>query len=573
MVGVGRTVFAGETIEDFSVNILGVLHNVMGPSRDLILAKLAGPQVAAAGVIQGMSGSPVYVDGKLIGAVSYALGSFPREPFAGITPIGEMTGAVDRPGPRAAARDLAMQWPASSTDVFTMLRRVAERASAPLGGASHDLEVFGPASLAEMAGRLRPIGAAMVFGGFEPDVDRELRRALAPAGATEQSPASPVRGAATLPPLRPGDAVGVSLIRGDLEMGASGTITHIDGSRVYAFGHPFLNLGPTSLAMTRSHVFAVLPSLDASLKIASLGQVIGTMTQDRATAIGGILGAGPRELEMTMSLSSDGGPDRHFTFHVLHDQLLTPLFAYVAVLNTLASYQRQTGPMSIALSGSVSFGADGRVAIEDVVSGDNALTLAAAAATISIGAATTNDFRPVMPDTFDLRVTVQERQEAATIERVWLDTTKPRFGGTHTLQVMLRNYRGGTETVSMPITMPTHAVGPLTILVSDAGTLTSLEQRDLRPGKPTSFAELMQQLNATRRNNRLYVRLLSPTGGTVVGGESMPALPSSVRSVLDADKSIATGSIARTVVGAWDRRFDRAVRGSRELTITLTSGQ
>ncbi len=113
----------------------------------------------------------------------------------------------------------------------------------------------------------------------------------------------------------------MSLIRGDLEMGATGTVTHVDGTRVYAFGHPFLNLGPTAYPMTRAHVYTVLPSLDSSMKIATLGPVIGTMSQDRSTAVGGTLGAGPRELEVKVTLASDRAGERTFQFFVLHDQI------------------------------------------------------------------------------------------------------------------------------------------------------------------------------------------------------------------------------------------------------------
>jgi SpoIVB peptidase S55 len=573
MVGVGRTVFADDTIEEFQANIIGVLRNVMGPQRDLILAKLEGGPLANTGVIQGMSGSPVFVDGKLIGAVSYALGSFPREPIAGITPIAEMVTAVDSPGPRASGSDLAPAWPATPERVFASLRRLAQRAAAPLRSPMRELDVLGPAALADLAPSLRPIGTAMVLSGFEASVDRELRDALFVSGSRGQAPAPVTMPAEPTPTLRPGDAVGVSLIRGDLEMGATGTVTYVDGSRVYAFGHPFLNLGPMTLAMTHSRVYTVLPSLDSSLKIASLGPVIGTMNQDRATAVGGTLGAGPPELEAVITLSSDRVADRRFTFHILQDPTLTALFSYVAVLNALASYERQSGVLSIAATGSVSFGSDGQVAIDDFFSGETALTAVAAAASAPIGAAATNEFRAVMPETLDLHLHVSERQESTTIERVWLDTTKPKFGATHTVQVLLRDYRGSTETIAIPVKMPDQAQGPLTLLVADAPTLTSLEAHDIKPGKPTTFPELVSTLNAVRRNNRLYVRLLSSSPGTVVGGSTLPALPASVRAVLGDDTSVATGPVARTVVGAWERRLDRAVRGSRELTLTLASSR
>ena len=176
-------------------------------------------------------------------------------------------------------------------------------------------------------------------------------------------------------------------------MGATGTVTYVDGSNVYAFGHPFLNLGPTQFAMTRAHVYTVLPSLDSSLKIASLGPVIGTISQDRATAIGGTIGAPPRELAVTITLVGNRGPDRKFTFYVLHDQMLTPLFSYVAMLNALTSYERQAGVMSIGATGSVSFGDDGKVEIDDAFTGEGALSMAATTLTAPIGAAITNEFQ------------------------------------------------------------------------------------------------------------------------------------------------------------------------------------
>ncbi len=573
MVGIGRTVFAGETIEEFKVNILGVLRNIIGPGRNLILAKLEGGPLAATGVIAGMSGSPVFVDGKLIGAVSYSLGSFPKEPFAGITPIEEMTDAVSAAGPRVNARELSLNWPASSTEVFAALHQLVERAVAPVGALPRGSDIFGPAALADLVPSMRPIGAAMAMSGFEPGLDATLRDALSvpPPGA---GPArAPVPSAAVREPLRPGDPVGVTLIRGDLEMGATGTVTYVDGSRVYAFGHPFLNLGPTEFAMTQAHVYAVLPSLDSSLKIATMGPVIGTMSQDRSTAIGGTLGPGPREVAMRVTLSSGHAPDRTFSFRVLHDQLLTPLFSYVAALNALSSYERQTGVLSISASGSVSFGPAGQVAIDDAFTGDNALTLAAAATTAPIGVAASNEFRAMLPESVDLHFAVSEHQESATIERAWLDTTRPKFGATHMLQVLLREYRGGTRTVSVPVTMPQQASGPLTLLVSDAPTLAALEKGDLERGVPTTAAEVLENLNATRRNNRLYVRLLTAAPGAVVGGHSLPALPSSVRSVLDADTSAGSAPLSHSVVGSWEQRLDRVVKGSREIRITLSSAK
>jgi hypothetical protein len=465
--------------------------------------------------------------------------------------------------------DLAVKWPAAPEEVMAALGRLARRVEAPLGTLPAGAHVVGPQSLAVLAPALRPIGAAMAINGFDPAVGRELAGAL-PSLATHAIGQASRPATAPSARLRPGDPVGMSLIRGDLEMGATGTVTHVDGTRVYAFGHPFLNLGPTSFAMTEAHVLTVLPSLDSSMKIASLGRVIGTMTQDRATAVAGTLGPGPSELEVRLTLTSERAPDRRFTFYVLQDPTLTPLFSHVALLNALVAYERQTGAASVAVRGSLSFGRDGALAIDDLYSGDTAVMSVAGAISAPMGLAMENAFRRVMPERLDLELRASERRQEATIERAWLDTTRPRFGQTHLLQVQLREFRGNTRVVSLPVRMPSQAAGPLKLLVSDAAALATLEGRELKPGEATNWNDLLGNLNDVRRNNRLYVRLISTSTGTVVGGDTLPALPASVRSIFDADTTVARAPVAKTIVGAWDERLDLVVRGSRELTVTLT---
>ena len=264
-----------------------------------------------------MSGSPVYIDGKLLGAVSYSLGSFPKEPHR----RHHADRGDDRRGRRTRARASPPRrsrstWPATPDGGLRDARPArASARRAPLGALARRRR-------ASSAPRRSPIwrrrcgrsARRWSSSGFDPAVDRDLRQALAIAGAPISRRAARADRRADAP-LRPGDPVGMSLMRGDLEMGATGTVTHVDGNRVYAFGHPFLNLGPTAFAMTRAHVYTVLPSLDSSMKIATLGPVIGTMSQDRATAVGGTLGAAPRELEVNLTLTSDRARRAHV--HVL----------------------------------------------------------------------------------------------------------------------------------------------------------------------------------------------------------------------------------------------------------------
>jgi len=406
--------------------------------------------------------------------------------------------------------------------------------------------------------------------GFDAALADDLGVAFGASPTTANMPARSATPQSTKTTLRPGDPVGASLLRGDFEMGATGTVTYVDGTRVYAFGHPFLGLGPTQIAMTGARVYAVLPSLASSMKIADLGPAIGVISQDRATAIGGDLGATLRELNVTLTLVNGASAPRTFAFHIAHDPAMTPLFAYVSILNVLTSYQRQAGVLTVGVHGSASFGAAGRIVIDDLFSGDQALVGVANTVLGPLSAMMTNDLGTALPETLDLTLTVAESQAGLTIERAWLDTTHPRFGGTHTLHVMLRNYRGQTETHSMPVTMPASGPPALTLLVSDAPTLATLEDKELDPNAAKSIADLVSGLNRIRRNNRLYVRLLASSPGTVIAGRAQPGLPGSTRSVLDADKSVSPTSIHRTIIGIWEDRLTKVVKGSRELALTLS---
>jgi len=568
MVGIGRTVFAGDTLEDFRANIIGVLKNVIAPGRDLIVARLEGGPLAQTGVIQGMSGSPVYVEGKLIGAVSYALGSFPREPIAGITPIAEMIAAMRDTPARTGSTEFDLTWPATPDQIYGALSRVVSRAATPVRSPLRPSDIVGAASLADWAPQLRPIGAAVFASGLAPQVESALREhAVVQGSASAEASADKPLGVQRA--LRPGDPVGMTFIRGDMEMGASGTVTHIDGAQVYAFGHAFLSQGPTTMPMTQATVLTVLPSLDSSMKIGAMGPVIGRMTQDRSVGVGGVLGRGPSELAVRVHLESTGVPARTFNFQVVHDQSLTPLFAFVSILNTLSSYDRPAGPTTITAKGHISYGALGRLEIDDVFTGDSALTQAATTALTPIGALATNTFRPLLPESMEVTMRVTEAEDHSTIERVWLDTVKPIAGGTHTVHVQLRRYRGGLDTVSLPITLPSRLIGPVTLLASDAPTLTTLEHNELRPGGPTSLDALLTRLRDPHANHNLHVRLLTPGPGTAVAGQSQPALPGSIQAALDADKSTASTVLPRTVVGSWQLRLPRVVRGSREVPLTV----
>ena len=577
MTGVGRTVFEGAELQDFKVRILGVLRNVQGPKRDLILARLEGGPLAQTGVAQGMSGSPVYIDGRLIGAVSYSIGAFSKEPIAGITPIAEMKDATATPSARAARR-VQLDMPVTRESLAAALSATYARLS-PFAARPADVQAIGlPAAAgAQIGAMLRPIATPLLMGGFEPAIADLV------AGAFRESGFSPViTGSASAEveaptgPLREGDAVGVSLVSGDLEMGATGTVTHIDNDRVYAFGHPFYNLGPAEFPMTRAHVFTMLPSLMTSFKISSLGETIGTMQQDRATAIAGTLGKGPVLVPMTITMQSarEGGAapiTRTVKLNLVNDQLFTPLLAYVSMFNTLGAYERQYGAATISVKSRARLKGHGDLTLEDVFANENPILGASAAVAGPLTMMLGNNIAAVTVEGLDVTVTATETPRTASIERVWLDDIRPRAGRTVSLKVLTRSYRGEEKISTLPLEIPANAPRELAVLVTDGRQLNAMEQRELRGSlQPQTIAQLVRVLNDTRRNNRIYVRLMTGRPGAVVNGEAMTALPPSVLAVLEADRNGGSFTpIRNAALGEWEIPADAAVTGSRILTINL----
>jgi hypothetical protein len=578
MVGVGRTVFDGVHVEEFKAHIIGVLENVIGTHRNLILAKLEGGPLANTGVIAGMSGSPVYVDGKLIGAVSYALGSFSKEPIAGITPIAEMTDSTSFGDLRPIGSKVKIEYPLTRDGLATAFRK-ALNWNRPFAERPGDATLSGVGAVAGFAGDqvgtlLRPIATPLVMSGFEPDVADIFSGAFREQGFIPTGGGTAARRdgeAAFEGPLKPGDAVGVMLVGGDLQLGATGTVTHVDGDRVYAFGHPMYNLGPTEFPMTRAYVYTILPSLFSSMKLSATSEVIGTVLQDRATAIAGKLGPGPRMIPVTVSLESSRQPKQTFRFTVVNDQLFGPLMTYASILNTLGSYERQFGAASFAVHGTASVKRHAAVAFDNLFSGDQASMNAAAYIVAPVTYLMGNDYEKIDVEGVDITFATAEEPKTGVLERVWLDDPRPRAGRTVPLKVLFRTYRGEEVVRTLPIQIPANASGNLSILVSDGARLSQAELREARGPQPRSVDQMIKALNKGRRNNTLYVKLLDAQAGAVVNGELLSSLPPSVLGVLEGDRNGGSfNPLHNAAIGEWELPTDHAVAGSRTLSFTVS---
>jgi hypothetical protein len=569
MRGVGRTVFEGARVDEFGVRILGVLENAVGPRQSLILARLDGGPLAETGVIAGMSGSPVFVEGKLVGAVAYAF-PFGKQPIAGITPIGDMIAAAGNDAPRAAASRLNARVsgaaPLDRSAVAAALRRPL-RALAP--GAFRGE----PLPPGVVGASLSPLALPLVFSGFEPEVFDWARGVFSGMGFAPVMGGSGAAGLGPLPDLAPGAAVGVSLVEGDLDLSVTGTITLIDEGRVYAFGHPFYNLGPTRFPMKKAWIYSVFPSLQVSWKIAAALDAVGTMDQDRTTSISGRLGEPPRMIPVEVRLRSDRASDREFRFRIVEDELFTPLLGYVSLLSVLQGHERALGAATLRIDARLALAGGREVRIRDVVAADQPAQQAAAVLAGPLALLVGNDFEPVTIERFEVDVHALETRESATLERAWLEAPLPlRPGSVAPVKVQLRTRRGRTviETLSVPI--PTSAAtGSYTLLVADATTMDAVEQREKRqPFAARDMAQLVRALNRLRAGNRIYARLTRPVGGVVVGGEFLPALPGSIISVLSsADQGTSVVPLLASPVWTGELATDRAVTGSRQLALAV----
>jgi hypothetical protein len=524
-----------------------------------------------------MSGSPVYIDGRLIGAVSYALGSFSKEPIAGITPIEEMTTATD--GVRRPVPVARLDFPMSRQDLVAAFSR-ALHGTPPFVDRPDDARLLGTTGVAgfgsrELGAMLRPIATPLVMAGFDADVAETLSAAFqnqgfvpTGAGAGTRPGEMPFEG-----PLKPGDAVGVTFVSGDFLLGATGTVTHIDGDRVYAFGHPMYNLGPTAFPMTRAYVYTLLPSLFSSSKLAITGEVIGTLLQDRPTAVSGRLGPGPRLIPVTLDLESAHTERRTFRFDVVQDQLFTPLMTYSALLNTLLAYEREMGAATYEVSGRVIVDGQQPLTFANLFAGDAPGPSAASYIVSPLTALLGNMEAPVDLSRIDLTIKTEEQPRTATLERVWIDDPRPRPGRTVPLKVLLKTYRGEDVLTTVPVTIPAHARGTVSFLVTDGARLTQTEQREARLPQPTRTVEqIIKAFGDVRKNNILYVKLLASQPGAAVQGQIMPALPPSVLAVHDGDRAGgASGSLPTATLGEWEIATTQVVNGTRTLAVPLST--
>ncbi|HEX8289995.1 MAG TPA: SpoIVB peptidase S55 domain-containing protein [Pyrinomonadaceae bacterium] len=572
MKGTARTVFRGSEPEDFQVEILGIVPGAIGPHQDMIVGRISGGSADRTSVFAGMSGSPVYINGRLVGAISYSF-PFSKEPICGITPIEQMLSifeqnqkAKSKPQePRAVsfAELAATTWKPDFPKNATV-------ASSLLSGASPN------SALASIAGQsFQPIATPIAFSGFSQETLNLFAPQLLQVGLI---PVSAVGGAARITPMKKadettlvgGDSVSMQLTRGDYSLAAAGTVTYRDGEKIYAFGHPFLSLGSSDLPMSESSVVTVIPNVNNSFKLAVPDAMVGSMTQDRATGVFGKLGQAPKMIPVQIDLETSRGQTETLNFEVAKDDFLTPLLLNISIYNAIVAQERGMGDSMISLSGEINIKNQQPVKLENRFAGMQASQYAALSVAAPVNTLLRSRFDDLEISGIKLNLSSDDGRRTANLERISLDRTEVRAGETFEVQAFVRTDSGKVFAQKIPVKIPADTpTGTLTIAIGDGMAIQ--QNSALLQFVPKDLSELISVINKVKKADRLYVQTYRTTNGAVIGASELPNLPPSVMATLNNDRT--AGGFKPTVQTVVTEQpiapADFIVSGQQTLTIEV----
>lgn len=563
MRGVAYTVFEGVKPESMDVEVLGVLKNTNGPKGDVILVRLHGKKVEYTGVVAGMSGSPVYFDGKLAGALAFRIGEFSKEPIAGVTPIADMLeiNALDR----SPAEESAAVKPGVSS--------AAGKTAAP--GEISSLPGLSQNSVAGFTNYLNPIETPLVFNGFSEQAIQMFAGQLGSAGIVPVMGAGSVSSDKQPEPVEPGSAISAVLVRGDMNIEATCTVTYVDPQRLLACGHPLLQFGSVDIPMNKAQVLATLPSPLNAFKIVNTTEAVGTFVQDRHTGIMGLFNRQPEMIPITLNMHSSTG-DKQIHYEVLNNPKLTPVALAVTVFNALHGVNDFGEEITYRLRGSIAVKGFPDVAIRNMFAPSESAQPAAMQAAASLGERFSriydNPYNAAAVSGVNLDFDLVRERRWAHLESARTNVTEARPGEEIMLETVLAPYRGERIVQQIPVKIPTSASkGTLRILVSDGETLDHIGRSNPAFGRKLDLASTISLLNKEHSNNRVYVSLLEADPEARVADKVMPTLPLSIMNVMDGMRGnqemivSAESSVDETATAS----LDYVVSGAQLLTVTI----
>lgn len=572
MKGVGRTVIKGTKVETFQAEVLGVLQNT-SPGRDLVICRLSGLNLEKTGVIAGMSGSPIYIDDKLVGAVAYAW-PYGKEPIAGITPFCQMDGFVEAFERRDTIRT------APPKNGGGRVGSVGLRQPLVIEGQTFDAvtvaQGFEDARPAAADGLwMMPLRTPLSATGFTQNSLKSLRESCGQFGLVPvQGGASPARIAdeeknAT---LEPGSPLAVALIRGDFDLSGIGTVTHVEGDRVYGWGHPFMSLGSCEFPLLSGYIITVYPRQTVSFKMGAPLKSLGVINADVSTCIAGWLGRKADMLPVRMTVVLDAeSPARTFNVEIVRHPVLLPTLVFTALSNSVDMEGELPEEMTADLEARIEIEGRDPIVISDTFSGFSGSRAPQAlynqvSAVVSL--LTRNSFAPVRLKRIECRTQVRTSRSTAEIESVELATDTYQPGETVKATVFLRPYKGGPQRVQMSLTLPTDLPeGPYTATIGDDLLNARLALRgDPTLTNPSNLDQVFEavRLQTSVRRTNLVLRLPLPHAGVAVNGRALPNLPPSMVQILGNSRRTGAQTLNSALVArqptAWVIQGSETVR-------------
>ena len=566
MKGIGRSVFSGSQVEEFEVEILGVVENQQ-PRRSWILARLKGRGLESTGVISGMSGSPVYIDGQLIGSVAFSY-AFTKEAVAGLTPIEEMLEIPARvQGKRiqfSTAKDLLSESLIQEHLGQTYLALSSRQEEAW----NHDQGII-------------PVRVPLIFSGFSERAfqafrpffsDRNFQPVLSSTEATPQSLKLSPQPVA----FKEGEAVGVQLMTGDLDLTAVGTVTYVDGNRILAFGHPFYNLGPVDYGLTRAEILGVVPSLQSSFKLASTGQLVGRVVQDRTSGVLGEIGILPRYVPVNVEIQRSPLNLKQFKLRLVNDQILTPALLNLGLYTLMSSEERSYGNLSVDFEADLFLEQGLSVRLEDLFTGnlDNPITSLSSLVAAVVYLLKNNEFKEVAINQVEIKIKVVEEIRTATLEKVLLDKYEVSPGEIVKVKTYFRTFSGEVKTEEVEFMTPALPPGSeFELVVAEASYIQQLERGlyRIQDFTPRNLIQLIRILGNLRKNNRIYFRIIAPRSGLFLKGEELPNLPPSFKNMFISPRASTVNLIElnRSTLSEYQLPIPYVFKGSLTIPIKI----
>jgi hypothetical protein len=549
MKGEWRTVVQGTTVQSYQLEVVGVMENFTGPRRSIIICQALDPEQVENGPVAGMSGSPVYIEGKLVGAYAYGFPFSKNQALIGVTPIADMMEVLDEPVEAPLPGRLGpprLQVADAGGDISLGESAGPDAPVVTTAGAGDWRLTQGAERLGnpDALESLRPLPTPLLASGISTRTLAAFKEEFAKRGlVVMQAPGGAVAGGGPGPDqLEAGSAIGVMLMTGDFTMSGVGTLTWRDGDRLLAFGHPMFGFGPVDMPLATASVVTVVRALDQSFKLANTGPVVGTISQDRLTGIGGTLSRKPPMTAFHARVTAPDGKTRDFQGDMWQNRNFTPLIGAMGLLESIGSTLQAQQEQTFFVTTTLDIEGFPPVKLEQVASGMDGATDVAMGFMDQLDTLLNNPFEFPRVRSVDFDIRLRDAWLTSTLEGVRVESGPARAGGTLRVTLTLSNYLNEPTEQTLEIPIPDTAAGEtLTLFLGDASAADALERGQERSDF-TNLADVVNDLRQQHSRSALYVKLLRSAPGLHVEGANMPALPPSIEALYRSPKNVTAAS-------------------------------